>query len=131
MNLIERNPWKGLDTYHEGEILYGRDEDIRKLSQSVLGYDDTVLYGRSGIGKSSLLNAGILPAARIAGFVPIYIRLNHGYEGSYYGQIKNAIEESGVTIRSVSPVKDIEHPLLWELFHRNSFVSQDGEPVRL
>ena len=131
MNLIERNPWKGLDTYHEGEILYGRDEDIRKLSQCVLGYDDTVLYGRSGIGKSSLLNAGILPAARIAGFVPIYIRLNHGHEEFYYDQIKNAIKESGVTIRSVSPVKDIEHPLLWELFHRNRFIGQDGEPVRI
>lgn len=131
MNLDERNPWKGLDTYCEGEILYGRDEDIRKLSQCVLGYDDTVLYGRSGIGKSSLLNAGILPAARIAGFVPIYIRLNHGNGDSYYVQIKNAIEEGGVTVRPVSPVKDIGHPLLWELFHRNCFVGQDGERVRL
>lgn len=129
--MIEKNPWKGLDTYREGEILYGRDEDIRKLSQCVLGYDDTVLYGRSGIGKSSLLNAGILPAARISGFVPIYIRFNHGNEESYYDQIKNAIEDSGVTIRSVSPVKDIEYPLLWELFHRNCFVSKDGEHVRL
>lgn len=131
MNFEQRNPWKGLDTYHEGEILYGRDEDIRKLSQCVLGYDDTVLYGRSGIGKSSLLNAGILPAVRIAGFVPIYIRLNHGNDESYYNQVKNAIEENGVMIRQVSQVKDNEHPLLWELFHRNCFVGQNGEVARL
>ena len=72
MILSKNNPWKGLDIYREGDIIYGRDEDIRKLSQYVLGYNETVLYGRSGIGKSSLLNAGILPVARIAGFIPIY-----------------------------------------------------------
>lgn len=125
------NPWKGLDTYHEGEVLYGRDEDIRKLSQCVLGYDDTVLYGRSGIGKSSLLNAGILPAARIAGFVPVYIRLNHENEEAYFKQVQDAIEEVGVRILPVSSVKNDAQPLFWELFHRNRFILQNGENAKL
>lgn len=131
MILSKNNPWKGLDIYREGDIIYGRDEDIRKLSQYVLGYNETVLYGRSGIGKSSLLNAGILPVARIAGFIPIYIRLNHSNEETYFEQIKTAIEKYGVIIQPVGTIKDIERPLLWELFHRNRFINQENGSIKL
>ena len=74
---VRKNPWLGLESYKEGEILYGRDDDIRDLSQCVLNDRDTLLYGKSGIGKSSILNAGILPAARRDGFLPILVRLSH------------------------------------------------------
>ena len=43
-----KNPWLGLESYQEGEILYGRDDDIRDLTQSVLNDTDTLLYGKSG-----------------------------------------------------------------------------------
>ena len=76
------NPWLGLKSYREGEVLYGRDEDIRALSQRVLNDIDTLLYGRSGIGKSSILNAGVIPAARRKGFTPVYIRLEHNEKES-------------------------------------------------
>lgn len=41
--LIIKNPWLGLESYKEGEVLYGRDDDIRDLSQSVLNDADTLL----------------------------------------------------------------------------------------
>ena len=46
-----KNPWLGLESYAEGEVLYGRDDDIRDLTQSVLNDVDTLLYGKSGIGN--------------------------------------------------------------------------------
>ena len=52
------NPWKGLNFYTEGEVLYGRNAEIQSLSQYIFNNTQTVLYGRSGIGKSSILNAG-------------------------------------------------------------------------
>lgn len=61
------NPWKGLNFYTEGEILYGRNAEIQSLSQYIFNNTQTVLYGRSGIGKSSILNAGIFPKARLRG----------------------------------------------------------------
>ena len=70
-----KNPWLGLQSYQEGEILYGRDDDIRDLTQCVINDTDTLLYGKSGIGKSSILNAGILPAARRFGYRPFIVRL--------------------------------------------------------
>ena len=53
------NPWKGLNFYLEGETLYGRSEEIGSLSQYIINNTQTILYGRSGIGKSSIIYAGV------------------------------------------------------------------------
>ena len=45
-------------------IFYGRDEDIDSLYNLILCEKLTVLFGKSGYGKSSLLNAGVLPLFR-------------------------------------------------------------------
>lgn len=125
------NPWLGLKSYREGEVLYGRDEDIRALSQRVLNDIDTLLYGRSGIGKSSILNAGVIPAARRKGFTPVYIRLEHNEkESDYVNQISNVLVEEGIEIRNIVPKKGT-HELLWELFHCNEFYTKNGERAKL
>ena len=36
----------------------------------------TLLYGQSGLGKSSLLRAGLFPRLRDEGLLPVYIRLD-------------------------------------------------------
>ena len=36
-----------------------------------------MLYGQSGLGKSSLLQAGLFPRLRADGWLPVYIRLSH------------------------------------------------------
>ena len=125
------NPWLGLKSYREGEVLYGRDEDIRALSQRVLNDIDTLLYGRSGIGKSSILNAGVIPAARRKGFTPVYIRLEHNEkESDYVNQISNVLVEEGIEIRNIVPKKGTRE-LLWELFHCNEFYTKNGERAKL
>ena len=35
-NYINYNPWIGLETYKEGQRLYGREDDIHALSQNIL-----------------------------------------------------------------------------------------------
>lgn len=42
-------------------IFFGRDEDIDGLFNLILSEKLVVLFGKSGYGKSSLLNAGVLP----------------------------------------------------------------------
>lgn len=122
------NPWKGLNFYTEGEILYGRNAEILSLSQYIFNNTQTVLYGRSGIGKSSILNAGIFPKARLAGMVPIGIRLNHDDKNNYLQQIKTAIAESGLTSKAVLPaVNGEDNETLWEFTHRHTFHDAEGE----
>lgn len=124
-----KNPWLGLQSYQEGEILYGRDDDIRDLTQCVINDTDTLLYGKSGIGKSSILNAGILPAARRFGYRPFIVRLDHKEPQSYLSQIKAVIGAD--TVREVIPCKDITRESLYEFFHRHTFHEANGERMKL
>ena len=132
MEDCKRNPWLGLESYREGEILYGRDDDIRDLTQSILNDIDTLLYGKSGIGKSSLLNAGVLPVVRRHGYLPVMIRLQHKVEVSYLDQIKSAVAtavEGRVTevVAAVNPGSET----LYEYLHRHTFHDADGNRVKL
>lgn len=124
-----KNPWKGLNFYTEGEILYGRNAEILSLSQYIFNNTQTVLYGRSGIGKSSILNAGIFPKARLEGMVPVSIRLKHDDVDNYIWQIRAAIKDSGLKMKSLLPsVGGKENESLWEFMHRHLFYNEDGEP---
>lgn len=153
-----KNPWLGLESYKEGEVLYGRDDDIRDLSQCVLNDTDTLLYGKSGIGKSSILNAGIVPAARRHGFLPVLVRFSHKEKQAYLCQIKEAIAnamipipldesgnqiilstgelkqretELGKRIVKVIDSKDSNKESIYEFFHRHTFHDADGERIKL
>lgn len=122
------NPWKGLNFYTEGEVLYGRNAEIQSLSQYIFNNTQTVLYGRSGIGKSSILNAGIFPRSRQEGMVPVGIRLKHDKTSNYIGQIRTAITASGLTARAIlPPVRGEEDETLWEFLHRHTFHDAQGE----
>ena len=154
----KKNPWLGLESYKEGEILYGRDDDIRDLTQCVLSDIDTLLYGRSGIGKSSILNAGIIPAARRNGYLPVLVRFSHKEDHSYLYQIKDSIanamipiplDESGnqielsaeekfkrenelaKRIKEVVKSKNKGDESLYEFFHCHTFHNAEEERIKL
>ena len=123
-----KNPWKGLNFYTEGEIIYGRKTEIQSLSQYIFNNTQTVLYGRSGIGKTSILNAGIFPKARLEGMIPVCIRLKHDDVDNYIWQVRAAIKDSGLKMKSILPAIDGHtNESLWEFMHRHEFYNEDGE----
>ena len=54
-------PYKGLVPYAEEDALFffGRDSDRKVITSNLLGSRLTLLYGASGVGKSSVLRAGV------------------------------------------------------------------------
>jgi conflict system STAND superfamily ATPase len=73
------NPWPGLDFFAEKSraFFHGREAESDLLLTMVRHRLLTVLYGQSGLGKSSLLQAGLFPRLREDGWLPVYIRLSH------------------------------------------------------
>ena len=139
------NPWIGLKSYQEGETLYGRGKDVLALSQCIVNNTQTVVYGKSGIGKSSVLEAGIFPIVRKMGIFPVRIRLVHNgepYNSQIFKQIldelthlrKDGLNDAGDKVTrfekgsavELVPVIDPEKESLWEFFHRYEFHDENG-----
>ena len=137
---VERNPWKGLDSYQESDRLYGRDNEIEELMSRIEYNVQTVLYSRTGIGKSSILKAGIFPKARQAGMLPVNIRLQHTTNNQetsadYIDQVKDAVAsqllDHNGRIEEVVPKKAGHVESLWEYLHRHRFYANDEHVVPL
>jgi len=88
--LPSETPFKELFAYEEGDgdIFAGRDRDIRLSVSRIISTRTCVIYGRSGLGKTSLLRAGILAHLRRLGFESIYIRTLK----SLFGDLADAIQ---------------------------------------
>lgn len=61
LSLNAEHPWPGLASYDESssQFFFGRSEEARELLRMVRLAPLTVLYGKSGLGKTSLLQAAI------------------------------------------------------------------------
>ncbi|MGH8553664.1 MAG: hypothetical protein ACRERS_10250, partial [Methylococcales bacterium] len=69
----EQNPYPGLQPFKESEKdrFFGRDEEIHILTDKILANRMTLLVAASGAGKSSLLQAGVMPALRAGGMADL------------------------------------------------------------
>src|SRR5437773_592317 len=67
-----QNPWPGLAAFTEEQQAYffGRDEEAGEVLRRVKRKTLTVLFGMSGLGKTSLLQAGVFPRLRRDGNPP-------------------------------------------------------------
>lgn len=61
MNRIRRYPGANPFSVDQKDIFFGRQEDINNLFEFISLTNLSVLYAKSGLGKSSLINAGIIP----------------------------------------------------------------------
>jgi hypothetical protein len=115
------NPWLGLVSYTEQDrnLFFGREGEKAELLRLIERESLTVLFGRSGLGKTSLLRAGIIPTLRETGYFPVVLRLD------YSAQRLNPIEQVKALFREAAQANgiDVENApadqevTLWEYFH--------------
>lgn len=69
--------YPGIRSFERNEqaLFFGRQSETQALFEAVKVKPLTVLFSKSGIGKTSLLNAGLTPLLEQNGFLPIFIRL--------------------------------------------------------
>src|SRR5204863_4964185 len=78
----ESNPWLGLASFTEETraFFFGREEEVAELARRVQRKLLTLLFGQSGLGKTSILRAGIVPKLRPMGYCPVYVRIDYARE---------------------------------------------------
>lgn len=130
------SPWRGLASYEDPNIakhdykFCGRDTESLEVAKLVDNNLFVTVYGRTGVGKTSLLNAGVFPILRNIDYYPIYVRLSYGAEnGDYAKTIIKAIEKSGLFIESLFKYNDKTNDnkeskqitILWQYFCTHKF----------
>ena len=113
-------PWLGLDSFEEADedYFFGRTRERDELFQRIRSQPLTLLYGRSGLGKSSLLAAGLVPKLVREGYAPVTLRF--GFEEAdppLVTQVRAAYREAAG--------KEPSEFTIWESLHRLDLVAEN------
>ena len=123
------NPWLGLASFTEEtrSYFFGRDDEIAELARRVQRKLLTVLFGQSGLGKTSILRAGLVPRLRAQGYCPVYVRIDYGADAPEpAAQIKQAISRTARRAGEWTQAGvAVEGESLWEFLHHRDDVLQD------
>jgi tetratricopeptide (TPR) repeat protein len=131
----DRNPWLGLASFTEEtrQFFYGREDEVAELSRRVQRKLLTVLFGQSGLGKTSILRAGLVPRLRAQGYCPVYVRIDYGRAAPEPAeQIKQAIADTArgsgqwTQVGVAAPGES-----LWEFLHHRDDVLRDSSGTTL
>lgn len=123
------NPWIGLESFTEETRAYffGREEEIGELVRRIERKLLTVFFGQSGLGKTSILNAGISPRLRESGYLPIYVRIDYSPEAPPPAQqVRRALlsaAENGLHWTQGHAAAQFES--IWEFLHSRDNVLRD------
>lgn len=131
------NPWKGVVPYtiDDPHPFKGRNEDIENLFEIVETNDISTLYGRSGIGKTSLLNAGLFPCLREHGYRPVSIRLGvecgetESFAQCIVSKLQEISQSQNDEVWSLPSGSESDLEYLWCYFAYHRFFVEDQEVI--
>ena len=132
------NPWRGLSSYEDPavskqEYLFcGRDRESEELFREIDHNPVVTLYGRSGLGKTSLLNAGVFPLLRTYGYRPVPVRFGtdtgqQDLAEAMLATIQNHCAAhcrlSGENLNQIAAEDPVA--MLWHYFHTTTFTDPE------
>lgn len=124
-----QHPWLGLLSFKEihRPFFFGRDAEIIEILGRIRENPLTILFGQSGLGKTSLIGAAVVPELRDQGFAPVHLRLD------YDASAPSLLEQTRAVFRQSMPEaawpEDAAATTLWELFHRTPSLLPPGAPA--
>jgi formylglycine-generating enzyme required for sulfatase activity len=117
-----------------GRTYFGRNREAAELLRLVRLAPLTALYGKSGLGKSSLLQAGLFPLLREQHYLPFYLHIDFSDEAPAppLVQIADRVEEELARAEAEFPQRAPDEGL-WDYLHRNDMEiwSRDNFPLTL
>ena len=120
-------PWPGLESYTEDDagLFYGRETETEELFRLLRREVLTVVFGPSGTGKTSLLQAGLFPRLASQHFFPVPVRFDYSRaNASLVGQVRAAFSQALTRYGIEQEPEEQAAPTdetLWEFLHRTVF----------
>ncbi len=131
-----QHPWPWLEPFDESSQAFfnGRDDDVRALQRCVAAAPVSLLYGKSGLGKTSLLRAGLFPQLDKVWLLPVLLRRIERAEepGALSAQLLQRLDEAaarhGLHWQGPAPAHPAASPVaaLWERLHDRELALQDA-----
>jgi hypothetical protein len=106
------------DSEVDRRLFFGRDREVDELTNLIVATNLLVLFSKSGLGKTSLLQAGVFPRLREQAMLPLLIRLNQ--------PDRPLMEDFLTDIAEQCRAQNIDHTpgangSLWEYFKSSAF----------
>jgi len=121
ITLNDQDPWPGLAAYNEtsSKFFFGRDEEADEVFRLIRLTPLTVVYGKSGLGKTSLLQAGLYPLLRAGHYLPVHLRVDFSATASLppFQQVIQRLKEELDRAKADYPAPERDESL-WEYLHR-------------
>jgi len=125
MSADSHSPWLGLASFTEETraLFFGRSEEVAELGRRVQRKLLTILFGKSGLGKTSILRAGLVPQLRARGYIPVYLRIDYGRDSPEPAvQIKQAIARAAAAGQGTQEEVAAPDESIWEFLHHRDDV---------
>ncbi|MFN8346708.1 MAG: NACHT domain-containing protein [Spirosomataceae bacterium] len=92
---MEPNPFKLFDSYNanEKEVFFGRDIEIQSLYHLLQQTRLVLIYGASGIGKTSLIQAGLPKVYNLTDWYGISVRRRDDINESLKNELNNQLKQ--------------------------------------
>lgn len=97
---------------HQHHIFFGREGETGDLIHSIKAHDVFVIFADSGIGKTSLLNAGLIPELEKENIEPIRFR----FQDVAISPLKTIIKKLNEYCQHPHPLTTEVQQKLWRLF---------------
>lgn len=100
-------------TEEDEGLFFGRKRETKALYDLIMVQHLVVLFAKSGMGKTSLLQAGIVPRLRFSVFNPFIIRLNDLQIPLNQQVLRKIAPDLAIGVEPRQPGVDPEAPNLW------------------
>jgi hypothetical protein len=136
--IYKKDRYPGLRSFDKTQsgLFFGREAETAELFNLVSLEKLVVLFSKSGLGKSSLLNAGLSPQLEQNGFKPLRIRFSPGNRIS----AKDTDDDTNLLLRDfvvafngfdnkIDIFFDKDKPQLWEYVKSSIFTDKQGNAL--
>lgn len=125
---LTKSRYPGIRAFEKSEqkVFYGRDVETRKLFSLIKAKPLVVLFSKSGLGKSSLINAGVEPLLEKDDYQTIKIRL----QDTAQKPVESVIQalKPFLNTEMLDAHTDQHNHGIWEYLRACDF-SKDGRPL--